>query len=62
VLSVQPNRIDIVQIDRAQTLAEFAQRYKSPISVEQLAVLNHVPSPSTRLEAGTLVKRVAQSS
>jgi predicted Zn-dependent protease len=59
VLSVQPNRIEIVQLDRAQTLAEFAQRYKSSISVEQLAVLNHVPSTSTRLEAGTLVKRVS---
>ena len=59
VLSVQPNRIEIVRLDRAQTLAEFAQRNKSTISVEQLAVLNHVPSPSTRLDAGMLVKRVS---
>lgn len=59
VLSVQPNRIDVVQLDRAQTLAEFAQRYKSPISVEQLAVLNHLPSASVRIEAGTLIKRVS---
>ena len=59
VLSVQPSRIDVVQIDRAQTLAEFAQRLKSPVSVEQLAVMNHLPGPSARLEAGTLVKRVS---
>jgi predicted Zn-dependent protease len=59
VLNVQPNRIDIVRLDRAQTLAEFAQRNKSVLPVEQLAVINHVPDPNTRLAAGTLVKRVS---
>ena len=59
VLDVQPSRIQIVQLDRPQTLAEFAQRYKSSISLEQLVVLNHVPAASTRLPAGTLVKRVS---
>jgi predicted Zn-dependent protease len=59
ILNVQPNHIDIVQLDRAQTLAEFAQRYKSEVAVEQLAVLNHVPNASTRLAAGTLVKHVS---
>ncbi len=59
VLNVQPNRIEIVRLDRPQTLAEFAQRHKSTVPVEQLAVLNHVPDANTRLAAGTLVKRVS---
>jgi predicted Zn-dependent protease len=59
ILNVQPSRIEIVQLDRAQTLADFAQRYKSSIDVQQLAVINHVPDTSTRLAAGTLVKRVS---
>jgi predicted Zn-dependent protease len=58
VLSVQPNRIEIVRVDRTQTLGEFAKGFKSPIDVEQLAVLNHLSGPSARIEAGTLVKRV----
>jgi predicted Zn-dependent protease len=59
VLNVQPNRVEIVRLDRAQTLAEFAQRYKSSVDLQELAVINHVPDASTRLPAGTLVKRVS---
>jgi predicted Zn-dependent protease len=58
ILTVDPNRIDVVRLERPQTLAEFAERYPSAVPVEQLAVINHVPSGSARLEAGTLVKRV----
>ena len=59
VLNVQPNRIEIVRLDRAQTLTQFAQRFKPSVDVQQLAVINHVPDTSTRLAAGTLVKHVS---
>jgi predicted Zn-dependent protease len=58
ILSVEPQRIDVVQIDRSQTLREFVQRYPSAVPVGRLALLNQLPSESTRIEAGTLVKRV----
>lgn len=58
VLSVQPNRMEVVRVDRTQTLGEFAKRFKSPIPVEELAILNHLPDASARLEPGMLVKRV----
>lgn len=58
ILSVEPQRIDLVQLDRSQTLQEFVRRYESAVPVDRLAVLNQLPSESTRIEAGTLVKRV----
>jgi predicted Zn-dependent protease len=56
-LRVQPLRVRIVELDRAMTLAEFNQRYPSPISLESLAIVNQV-EPQTRLAAGSLIKRV----
>jgi predicted Zn-dependent protease len=58
VLRLQPMRIDIIEIDRRQTLREFADRYHSAVPAEQLAVINQVANASTPLPAGTLVKRV----
>jgi predicted Zn-dependent protease len=58
VLGVDPQRVDVVQLTRDQTLSEFARRFPSTIPVEQLAVINHVPRASSRLQAGLLVKRV----
>jgi predicted Zn-dependent protease len=58
VLQVQPKRIDIVEIEQRQSLAEFASRFSSAVPAERLAVLNQLPDASTLLEAGTLVKRV----
>lgn len=29
ILSVEPQRIDVVRVDRSQTLAQFAERYRS---------------------------------
>jgi predicted Zn-dependent protease len=60
MLSIMPDRIAIVRLDRAQTLAEFAKRYPSAIEIEPLAVINHVAGGSTRLEAGMMVKRVVR--
>ncbi len=40
------------------TLAEFNQRYPSAVSIEDLAIINQVDSPSSQLAAGTLAKQI----
>jgi predicted Zn-dependent protease len=57
-LAVQPDRIRIVTTASAMTLAEFHRRFPSAVPLEELAVINRVPSPETLLPAGTRVKRV----
>lgn len=58
ILSVQPNRVDVIRLPRAMTLAEFARAYPSAIPIDELAVINQVQGPGSRFEAGTLVKRI----
>jgi predicted Zn-dependent protease len=58
ILSIEPRRVDIVTLRRAMTVAEFAREYDSPIPIEELALINQVEGPGSRLAAGTLVKRV----
>lgn len=58
VLGVRANRIEIVQAPRDLTLAEFAKEFPSRVSVEQLAVINHLSDASARISRGSLVKRV----
>jgi predicted Zn-dependent protease len=58
VLSVEPRRVDVVRLPRAMSLAEFARAYPSPIPIEELAVINQVQGPGSRIAAGTLVKRI----
>jgi predicted Zn-dependent protease len=62
VLNVQPRRIDIVKLPRPQSLAAFNESQPSSVALPTLALLNQVPEPSARLEAGTLVKRVVGGS
>ena len=59
ILNVQPNKVSVVKLPQAMTLAEFAQRYPSSIPVAELAIVNQVESPTTRIAAGTLLKQVA---
>jgi predicted Zn-dependent protease len=61
ILSIQPNRMDIVRLDRSTTLAEFTERYRSAVPAPELAVLNQVADPRATLPAGSLVKRVVAS-
>ncbi len=56
-LNVQPLRLEIVRLDRAMTLEEFARRYPSQVELDALALLNQV-EPGERLAAGARVKRV----
>jgi predicted Zn-dependent protease len=58
-LDAQPQRLDIVTVDRAMSLSEFNQRYPSAVSLDEVALLNQV-DPGSRIAAGTAVKRVVQ--
>jgi predicted Zn-dependent protease len=59
VLGVQPNRLRLVRLPRAMTLAEFNAQYPSVIPMAELALINQVPGPDAVLPANGLVKRVA---
>jgi predicted Zn-dependent protease len=61
-LNVQPNRITIVRINESMTLAEFNARFPSRIPLDELAVINGLAGPNTRLPAGARVKRIITSS
>jgi predicted Zn-dependent protease len=56
-LGVQPLRLDIVTLDRAMTLRQFAQRYPSQVPIEELSLINGV-GPDDSIAAGTAVRRV----
>ena len=56
-LAIQPNRLDLVRLDRAMTLEEFAARYASEVPVAELALINQAGA-GERLPAGRWVKRV----
>lgn len=58
ILDVQPQHVSIVKLPAAMTLREFAGRYPSTISTDELALINQVTDPATQLPAGTLLKRV----
>ncbi len=60
LLSVKPERLRIVQLPRAMTLAAFAAAYPSVVPIDQLVLINQVDGTSTQLAAGTLVKRVVK--
>ncbi len=57
LLNVQPQRLDIVRLDRAASIADLARRRASPVSAATLALINDVSADST-LPAGRLVKWV----
>ena len=54
-LAVQPQRVDIVRLDRRTTIEEMARQRPSPASAAALALVNQV-EPQTPLEPGRLVK------
>jgi predicted Zn-dependent protease len=57
ILSVKPMRLKIITLDKEMTLAEFADRYPSPVSIETLALINNV-GRNKRLPAGSKLKQV----
>lgn len=60
-LNVQPARIELVQVDRAMTVAEFNQRNPSPIRIEELALINGLEGPDDTMRPGRQYKRVVGS-
>jgi len=56
-LNVQPQRLDIVQLDRRTTIEALARQRPSPASAATLALLNQV-GLQTPLESGRLIKWV----
>ncbi len=58
ILEVEPAVTRVVEVDQAMTLAEFDRRHPSAIDVEELAIINQLEGPESRIPAGTLVKRV----
>ncbi len=56
-LSVQPLRLQIERVGQSMTLQEFYGRNPSPVSLEELALINQM-QPDTPLQAGQLIKRV----
>ena len=60
LLNVRAPRVDVVRLDRAQSLAAFNARSPSTIPIDELALINGVTDPSATLPAGTTVKRVVQ--
>ncbi|HET7229161.1 MAG TPA: M48 family metalloprotease [Longimicrobium sp.] len=60
VLNVRPNRISIVRLPQAMTLAEFNRRYPSSIPIEELAIINEVAGATATLPAGALAKRIVR--
>jgi predicted Zn-dependent protease len=56
-LAAQPLRLKTITLDRAMTIAEFAQRYLAPVPVEKIALINHA-DPDTRFEKGEVLKTV----
>jgi len=57
VLDVKPLRVRLERLDRSMSVEELARRYRVPVEVEDLALLNNV-DPDTRLAAGDPVKIV----
>jgi predicted Zn-dependent protease len=60
LLDVRPNRINIVRLGRATTFEDFNRRYPSAIDAEEVALLNRVTGPGSRLRAGGRMKRVVK--
>lgn len=57
-LDIQPQRVQVIRLDRASSMDELRRRRASPLAAEQLAVLNQVRVGEV-LPVGRLVKWVA---
>lgn len=60
-LGVQPKRIEIVRLDQAMTIEQFAQRYPSTVDAQTLSLINDVEEGGV-LPAGQYAKRVVGGS
>ena len=58
VLSVKPNRIQIVRVRSSMTLAAFNQQNPSVVPIDELALINGMADGNAVIAAGASVKRV----
>jgi predicted Zn-dependent protease len=58
ILGIQPDRLRMVPLTRAMTLAQFNASYPSAVPMAELALLNQVAGPESVLPAGWLAKQV----
>jgi predicted Zn-dependent protease len=61
-LAAQPDRITIVRVPQAMTLAAFNERYPSRIPIEQLAIINQLAGATSTIPANYRMKRVVAGS
>lgn len=61
LLAARADRIDLVTLSEAMTLAGFHQRYPSTIPPDEVALINDAGA-ETRFEAGHILKRVVDGS
>lgn len=57
-LTVEPQRIRVVELERPISLAAFHRELATAATLEELALLNGVADPDATLPAGTLLKRL----
>jgi predicted Zn-dependent protease len=57
LLNVQPQRVDVITVDRRTTIAQLAQQRPSPVPVATLTLINQIDA-TTPLEPGRIVKWV----
>lgn len=57
VLGVRPARLEVVQVPRAMSFAEFLKAYPSSVPEAEVGRINRL-HPDDRVEGGTLLKRV----
>ena len=57
-LARQPQRLAIVRVQRAMTVAEFNKAYPSTVPVEELALINQLAGPQAVMPADFKAKRV----
>jgi predicted Zn-dependent protease len=57
LLSVDPKRIDIVEVPESMSVESFNERYPSTVEFDEVLLLNGWTA-GQRLEAGVLVKRI----
>jgi predicted Zn-dependent protease len=57
-LDAQPQRLGIVELERAMSFEEFQRRYPSDADPRVLALINGIADPAATLPAGTRLKRV----
>jgi predicted Zn-dependent protease len=57
-LARQPNRLQIVRLPRAMTLARFEKKYPSTIPLAELALINQLSGPDSDMPARFPAKRV----